>query len=355
MVTDHKPLTAILGPKKGVPPLAAARLQRWALLLSAYQYKIEFRPTQAHANADALSRLPLAKLNPDGYASDPAILNISQMESLPVTAAELWKATAKTQDSEFLFHYTKEGWLMQVEESLRPFWRRRNDLTLEKECVLWGIRVVVLEVLCERLLKELHHDHSGMLRVKTVARARWWPRLDSDVEVLARQCVTCLAVKNAPPPAPLNPWVMPSCPWERVHLDFAGTFQGSMFLIGVDAHSKWPEVHVMPNTTVPRTLDSLRYMFAAYRLPSQIVTDDGPQFYLTGPCCILRNTGIKHLRSAPYHPALNGLAERFIQSFKQSMKVMDKDGLSLNQHVSSFLLPYRCCSMYAIPKTSDTY
>ena len=70
--------------------------------------------------------------------------------------------------------------------------------------MLWGIRVVVPEVLRERLLKELHHDHSAMLRVKTVARARWWPRLDSDVEVLARQCVTCLAVKNAPPPAPLT-------------------------------------------------------------------------------------------------------------------------------------------------------
>ena len=34
IVTDHKPLTAILGPKKGIPPLAAARLQRWAWILS---------------------------------------------------------------------------------------------------------------------------------------------------------------------------------------------------------------------------------------------------------------------------------------------------------------------------------
>lgn len=42
IITDHKPLTAILGPKKGVPPMAAARLQRWALLLSAYKYQIEF-------------------------------------------------------------------------------------------------------------------------------------------------------------------------------------------------------------------------------------------------------------------------------------------------------------------------
>ncbi len=59
MVTDHKPLMAILGPKKGIPSLAAARLQRWAILLFAYNYHIEFRPTATHANADGLSQLPL--------------------------------------------------------------------------------------------------------------------------------------------------------------------------------------------------------------------------------------------------------------------------------------------------------
>ena len=52
LVTDHKPLTAILGPKKGVPTLAAARLQRWAMLLSAYNYDIRYKSTTAHSNAD---------------------------------------------------------------------------------------------------------------------------------------------------------------------------------------------------------------------------------------------------------------------------------------------------------------
>lgn len=55
LVMDHKPLTAILGVKKGIPSLAAARLQRWAILLSAYE-----PPFQDHANADRLSRLPLS-------------------------------------------------------------------------------------------------------------------------------------------------------------------------------------------------------------------------------------------------------------------------------------------------------
>ena len=57
--SSHKPLLAILGSKKNLPTLAAARLQRWALLLQAYQYHLEFRPSGQHGNADGLSRLPL--------------------------------------------------------------------------------------------------------------------------------------------------------------------------------------------------------------------------------------------------------------------------------------------------------
>ena len=53
--------------------------------------------------------------------------------------------------------------------------------------------------------------------------------------------------------APLQPWVWPA----GVHLDFAGPFQGSMFLLAVDAHSKWPEVNVMKETTAAKIIDVL--------------------------------------------------------------------------------------------------
>ena len=58
LVTDHKPLLSIFGPKKGIPSLAAARLQCWAILLSAYAYLIEYKTSAKHGNADALSRIP---------------------------------------------------------------------------------------------------------------------------------------------------------------------------------------------------------------------------------------------------------------------------------------------------------
>ena len=57
--TDHKPLQHIFDRNKPVPPLASARLQRWALLLGAYDYRIEYKGAEGVRHADGLSRLPL--------------------------------------------------------------------------------------------------------------------------------------------------------------------------------------------------------------------------------------------------------------------------------------------------------
>ncbi len=67
LVTDHQPLLALLHEHRSTSPQASARIRRWSLLLSAYEYTITFRKTEAHKNADALSRLPLIwhKLRPN--------------------------------------------------------------------------------------------------------------------------------------------------------------------------------------------------------------------------------------------------------------------------------------------------
>ena len=94
LITDHKPLLAILGPKKGIPSLAAAHMQRWAVFLSAYQYDVKFKGTQFHANADGLSRLPLENCSMEGLSIEHSIYNISQIDLLPITAAKVKNATS---------------------------------------------------------------------------------------------------------------------------------------------------------------------------------------------------------------------------------------------------------------------
>ena len=59
LVTDQEPLLALFEPSKETPLLTANRLPRWALILSQYDYSVEFRQTHEHGNVDVLSRLPV--------------------------------------------------------------------------------------------------------------------------------------------------------------------------------------------------------------------------------------------------------------------------------------------------------
>ena len=134
LYTDHKPLTTILGPKKGTPPIAAARLQRWALQLATHNYTIQFRPTKAHANSEALSRLPLKGTESKEAKAD--LFSVRQIEALPVTLVQRKCAISCDPILSKVLRYTKYGWPDRVDETLKPYWNRRAELTLEDDCIM---------------------------------------------------------------------------------------------------------------------------------------------------------------------------------------------------------------------------
>ena len=68
------------------------------------------------------------------------------------------------------------------------------------------------------------------------------------------------------------------------------------------------------------------------------MSDNGPQFTSEEFAIFMKLNGVKHTRSAPYHPSTNGLAERFM---KQGLKASLSSGLSLSHRLSNFLLTYR--------------
>ena len=173
----------------------------------------------------------------------------------------------------------------------------------------------------QSMVDEVHVGHPGVCRMKAIARSiMWWPKMDVDLEAKVKTCEKCLVNQKMPPAAPLHPWEYPHKPWSRLHVDFAGPVYGRMLLIIVDAYSKWIDVHVMQTSTSTATVERLRETFSTHGLPEIIVSDNGSNFTSKEFETFLKLNGIKHITTAPYHPASNGLAERAVQTVKEGIK-----------------------------------
>ena len=253
-----------------------------------------------------------------------------QIESLPVGASEIAAATRKDPILSKVPVCVKRGWPGRVQDALKPYWLRQKKLIVEQDTLLWGMRVIVPFMLRDRILQELHQGHQGITRMKSLARSHvWWPNIDSELEERAKRCSPCQEQKNAPPKAPLNPWLWPESPCDHIHIDFAGLLMGKMLLIATDAFSKWPEVTIMTNTSSSKSIAAFRKMFARNGISRELVSDNGPQFVSHEFQLFTRNSGIRHIRSSPYHPASDGAAERVVQTVKRALTAGEKDGLSM--------------------------
>ena len=323
MYTDHKPLLGLFAETAALPTRAASRVIRWALLLSAYNFELKYREGSKNGNADCLSRLPLSMRN--GEASQ-RVVSVALMELVksPVTEVDLRQKTLCDPVLEVVLRSILEGGLEKREgEEFKPFRNRVAELSTEAGVVLWGARVVIPRALQETVLTELHEVHPGMTRMKSLARSYvWWPGIDSDIETMVRQCVTCQANQSNPTSAPAHPWDYASEPWERLHIDHAGPMNGNVFLIIVDSYSKWLEVERVKSTNAKTTCAVLRKLFATHGVPRVIVSDNGPGFASEEFDQFLKMNGVRHVFSAPYHPSSNGQAERMVRVFKESLKSM---------------------------------
>ena len=233
------------------------------IILPGYEYTLKFRRTTDHGNADALSRLPLPVV-PKKVDVPPELVFLTEhLENSPVTAHDIQVWTRRDLELARVLQYIWQGWPEEVDTQLNRFHSKRAELSVHEGCILWGMRVVIPDRGREAMLQELHQGHPGILRMKSLARMYvWWPGLDKDIKKLLHGCVKCQEVMAVPPSAPLNPWKWPTGPWARLHLDFAGPFEGKLFLIMIDAHSKWIEAVCTHSTSSALVIKELRSVFA---------------------------------------------------------------------------------------------
>ena len=75
---------------------------------------------------------------------------------------------------------------------MKPFNRRKSELSVQDGCILWGNRVVVPEQGRSKVLQQLHEGHPGVTRMKSIARSlTWWPGIDKDIEKTVQNCQPC--------------------------------------------------------------------------------------------------------------------------------------------------------------------
>ncbi|XP_037941330.1 uncharacterized protein K02A2.6-like [Teleopsis dalmanni] len=168
----------------------------------------------------------------------------------------------------------------------------------------------------------------------------WWPNIDNDIEKLASQCSVC-QIAGASPKQKYHEWPEPERPWQRVHIDFAGPVFQSMWLIVVDAFSQFPFVVQLKTITTIDTIAALSAVFSLEGLPETIVSDNEPQLTSDQFAEYCARNGISHVKTAPFHPASNGLAERFVRTFKSSVQKNIDDGLSIKLALVKYLATYR--------------
>ena len=164
-----------------------------------------------------------------------------------------------------------------------------------------------------------------------------------------RQCLLCQQTRSQLPEAPLHSWSWPTRPWARLHLDYAGPVEGKMVLVMIDAHSKWIEAIHTSTATSEAVIEVCRERFAQFGLPETLVTDNGTCFTSSEFEAFLQKNGVKHITTAPDHPASNGLAERAVQIVKAGLK-RNQEG-TFRSRLSKVVANYRLTPQTTTGKT----
>ena len=105
---------------------------------------------------------------------------------MPVSADEVKNATEKDPVLKQVLAKIKGGWPKSqnnLPSARFPYFNRRFQLTVQEGCILCGLKVVIPDSLKERVLEEIHEGHTGIVKMKSIARIHvWWPKIDADIE-----------------------------------------------------------------------------------------------------------------------------------------------------------------------------
>ena len=338
--------------------------------LQEYKFTIIHRPGARHKNADAMSRIPCKQCGivPADEAVALATVTASNLSSLSEHSSEELRAAQLGDPCIRLVLTSKEA--NQRPNSLpsgstgdQRLWQLWDQLTVingllyrifeePKQDRHW-FQLVVPQEHRPKVLAALHEGVAGghLGQEKTFSRIKerfYWPGYWNDTRKWCQTCISCATRKHAPTSrrAPLGT-IAASHPSQIMAMDILGPFpeshnRNSYILVVADLFTRWMEAFPIPNQEASIIANKLvDEVFMHFGIPTQLHSDQGPQFESKLMSEVCKLLGIQKSRTTPYHPQCDGMVECFNRTLLSMLATHCKDNpWNWEEHVQKVCFAY---------------
>lgn len=334
LVTDHKPLEVIFGPKAK----PCARIERWVLRLQSYNFKVKHSPGKTNI-ADPLSRLCEVATNPTALFEDHVQAVTESARPVAIPLQEITESSFGDAEIQKVREGLYNG---NWDETVKAYKLFQNELCFHGDILLRGTKIVIPTKLRRRVLEAAHEGHPGIIAMKGRLTTKvWWPKCDKDAENICKACKGCILVSAPSAPNPLKRRDLPSEPWVDIAIDLMGPLpSGDYILVVVDYYTRYKEVKTCRTITSSEIIGMLKDIFSRLGNPVSLTSDNGRQFSSEDFKSFCAERNIRLYNTVPYWPQQNGEVERQNRDILKRLKISQVEKKNWKEALREYMVMY---------------